>query len=33
MNHHLRDFYVIAFAGKCCIMDVNQIDNWNHLIE
>ena len=32
VNRHLRDFYVIVFAAKRCLMSVNQMDNWNHLI-
>ena len=32
INRHLRDFYVIISAAKCCIMSVNQIENWDHLI-
>lgn len=32
INRHLRNFYVIISAAKCCIMSVNQIENWNHLI-
>ena len=27
VNHHLRDFYVIVFAAKRCLMSVNQINN------
>ena len=27
VNRHLRDFYVIVFAAKRCLMSVNQINN------